>query len=235
MSLRLKSRRQSPINGFRFEQPETGWKNWVNDPGTVWDFRGICQAILAHRQQNPRFNLSTDPAAIADEVDRVNAERMLTYPGGEAYVVGSPGGASPNPNPARNTQLAQAVAGVKSVARGAGILLDWIKSGGVPVDRSLAEHRASICASPCPRNGSAKLTDWFTVPLSKLIAAEIEERKDLNMTTSKDAQLGTCTACKCPLVLKVHTPLPHILEHLPPEDKAELWERCWILHETPNS
>lgn len=230
MSLRLKSRMQSPPNGFLYEQKETGWKNSVNAPQTVWNFKGLVEAIKAHRQQNPRFNLSTNVGDITDEVDRVNAARVNAIPGGNTYVVDDGGGA--NPQSPLTQRLRSVVAGaantISQLAQGGGILVGWVRAGGIPVEHDLAEKRASICVA-CPNNSKSPLTDWFTVPLSQKIAKELEERKDLNLTTSQDANLHTCSACLCPLPLKLHLPLDHILKDMKPEMKAKLHESCWIL------
>ena len=73
--------------------------------------------------------------------------------------------------------------------------------------------------------------------------SEVEARGEvtvlLSLATAVDDQLGSCTACICPLKLKVHCPADYIQAHLKPAVKAQLDPRCWMLSElaacpTPN-
>ena len=124
------------------------------------------------------------------------------------------------------------------MAEGTGLLVDWLGSGGNAVAPDLASQRALVCCG-CPLNSRAPLTDWFTVPASEGIRKELSRRSDLKLATAVDDQLGTCTACICPLKLKVHCPADYIQAHLKPAVKAQLDPRCWMLSElaacpTPN-
>lgn len=225
--VKLKSRSQCPINGFHYNQPQTG------AAFMSWGFEDLCQQVQSHRKGNPRFSLSLDMDEIRAEVDFVNATRMLSIPGGEAYII------TDEPSPPKSRlrsprSFPAAVAGARKVAAGVGVLLDWLGNGGVPVSAEKAQIRAEACAT-CPKNKQGDLTSWFTVPASELLKKQIEVRNDMKLATIYDDRLGVCEACACPLKLKVHTGLDHIREHMTPEIQAELDIKCWILAESEQS
>ena len=93
--------------------------------------------------------------------------------------------------------------------------------------QELAEKRADTCVS-CPKNVMGDLTSWFTVPAAELIKKQLEARHQAKIFTTKDPLLGVCQACACPLPLKVHAPIEIVRDKMRPEDKAALWEKCWI-------
>lgn len=221
MSIRLKSRTESPPNGFRFEQPETGWKSWITNPTTLWDFRLLCNELQKHRQANPRFKLPSDMAVIIEEVDHANALRMFTIKGAQIYVQTDQG-----PPPKRVPLLRR----IQNVAVGAETLKHWLGEGGVPVSNDLAAQRASICAK-CPQNIKGGLETWFTASASQFIRQQLETRRELKLSTPFDDELNVCNACTCPLQLKVHVPLPVITEHMTDATRKALDGACWILAE----
>ena len=53
------------------------------------------------------------------------------------------------------------------------------------------------------------------------------------MSTIYDEKLHLCSACACPLKLKVHVPISWITKRLTPEQMERLKEApaCWIPHE----
>lgn len=138
----------------------------------------------------------------------------------------------PNPQVLPQTQGALAAVGDKIVrmASGVGVLIDWLGEGGQPVEKSIADKRASVCAV-CPLNGKGDLTRYFTVPAAELVRKQIEQRKDLYLKTDFDEQLGICEACGCPLKTKVFVPIQYIGSHMSQEVKSELHSSCWILSE----
>lgn len=224
----LKSRDRVPPNGFQYLQVQTGWKSWDANPNTASDFNLLCQLLQQHRLANPQYKLPTDLTAIQNEVDTVNALRCLGMRGGDYYV--QEGVAAPF-QPALSAitdKLRAAVEGVKKVSSGAAVLLDWEESGDPPVSSEVSASRAEICAT-CPKNGKGDFTHYFTIPLSQLIRTSLNRLADLNLSTPSDDKINVCEACLCPLKLKVHTPMKHILEHTSGEVKAELDPRCWIL------
>jgi hypothetical protein len=234
MSVRLKSRTQCPPNGFLYTQRETGWKSEVAVPSSQWDFDLLCKSLQAHRMSNVplaiKFKWHTDLNTIKEEVDQVNAIRVLTMPGAQSYVIA--GGNAPPKTPAPSTTgPVSAVAGrVRKLISGAGTLLDWLGSRGQPVSPTLAAQRADICIK-CPKNDKSELTAIFTEPASALIRKQIAQRDDLNLTLPQDGQLGVCSACLCPMKLKVFVDLPFILAHTSDAVRTELDPGCWILLE----
>ena len=110
-------------------------------------------------------------------------------------------------------------------------MLDWLGSGGKAVDPALAEKRAGICAD-CPQNGADDWKTYFTQPIADKIRTQLEIKADLQLRTTYDDRLRVCSACDCPLKLKVHTPMEHILAHTSEDTKTRLDPRCWILKST---
>lgn len=213
---RLKSRTQCPPNGFIYVQKQTGWK------GQSWEFSTLCRQVQQHRQSNPRLKLNTNLAAIEVEVDEQNAERVMHMNGAESYI--QPGGYSPKPIPPHILQVAQrVVAGENSIA-------DWIGEDGIAVPAPQSKARAHVCVS-CPKNEKGDWTRFFTKPAAALIRRYLAQRNERKLVTEYDDQLGVCAACSCPMKLKVHTPLKHILSHIPAESKADLDPGCWVLSE----
>lgn len=225
-----------PPNGILFEQKETGWKSWIANPISQWDFYLCCKALMAHRLANPdvvkTYGLSTNWDTIVQEVDETNALRILGMNGAESYIQqsGSPNSPKISP-PWDRDKLAGAVGVVKKLSNGSKVLLEWEESGLPPVSTEVSENRSKIC-SKCPLNGKGDITRWFTVPLSELIRRQIGKLNDLNLSTKYDSLLGVCEACLCPLKLKVHAPKELIRKHTSSEMMADLHPDCWIRNET---
>lgn len=235
MSVRLKNHWQCPPGGFHFFQAQTGWESAKADPPSQWDFKRLCTALQAHRKANPRFNLPTDMQTITEEVDTTNAMRVQAIPRAESYIVVSPeGSAFSNPTPKSLrpslSKLGVAVGAGSKYLAGGKLFIDWLGEGGVPVIPELANQRAAVCAT-CPKNTPGDWTQYFTDPVVAAVKRQIEFRNDLKLSTTNDEKLGTCQACLCVLTLKVHTPIQHIVKHMPPEVKKELVPQCWVLAE----
>jgi hypothetical protein len=235
--LRLRSRQNSPVGGFIFVDAAIS-----PDPIQTWDFQSLVKQVASRRAANPRFGLSTDLNVIAAEVDLANAQRMLSIRGADSFIVqDTEGGAANFPTPLRKSAPGAAVA--ERMMAGAGILLDWLGSGGKPVSNELANQRAEVCANrgpdpdhpgqflKCPQNQAGEWTKWFTVPAAAVIQRQIEKRHEMKLETAYDSTLGICAACSCPLKLKVHTPIEHIKSKMPEEQRAKLDNLCWILAE----
>jgi len=228
--VRLKSRTQAPPDGFLYEQVKTGWQSWKVDPLSQWDFKRLCQSLQQHRMANPQFGFVTDMATIEQEVDMSNALRVARMPNTESYVINDSAPIPKLPAP-KTLGLLQAVAGaVKKVERGIEAIDEFRQSGEPPVERSLAEHRAAVCAG-CPKNGQGDFTKWFTVPAAELIRKKIEIAHNAALQTIYDKHLGVCEACLCPLKLKVHFPLRFIMNHTDGETLQALDPKCWIREE----
>jgi hypothetical protein len=209
------------VGGFQFTQPQTG-QSFLE-----WDFALLCRKVQAHREQNPRFNLSTEYHIIEVEVDEQNAQRMLSIPGADSYIVKDQGG--PAPNFPRLPRRGASVVGAR-VAAVAHVLKSWLGDGGVPVSPDLAESRAKVCAV-CPKNLAGDWMTFFAGPAVALLQKQLELKNGKDMKTSVDASINVCDACGCVLKLKVHVPLQHVAENMSDEVKGKLDGACWILGE----
>lgn len=224
----LLNRRQFPPGGFVFFEPKT---NWRSSPG--FTFEQTVEEIIRHRLANPRFatQWNTDFDSVADELDAYTCVRISMDPN---YCSGGSPNFPPVPAPPRPwpglPNVGAVVAGTRKVVTGIAVLLDWLGQGGKPVDPLQAEARAGTCAA-CPHNKPDDLTAVFTVPASELIRKQLAIKNDLKIATPYDEKLGICELCACPLKLKVHTPIVHILKRLPQEVLAKLPDFCWIAQE----
>lgn len=219
---RLKDRNRQIPNGFIFLQPETQWK-----PPPFASFQTIVDSLIAHRVANPylvqKHGWTTDQTSVANEVAAFNA-RVCEVMGWNDYIEPGDGGAPsvpfPSPTPSLSGRLSQLAAGGK-------ILVKWIASGAEAVAPELSHSRASVCVQ-CPLNGKGDWTSFFTQPVSNAIVAALEDRKQMQLSTPLDDQLGVCEACSCPLKLKVHMKIEPILADMPYESFDALAANCWI-------
>ena len=179
------------------------------------------------RQANPlitkNHNLPTDPTTVAEELDFYNA-MICAEMNWDQYIY--EGGAADEPPP-KSSLLSQLLQSGGRVAAGVNTIKEWEIAGGNLVPQELAEKRAKVCVA-CPKNESGDLTSWFTLPAAHLILAQLESRNRMKIWTSSDPLLGVCTACACPLKLKVHCPIDIINDKMRPEDRAQLHPDCWI-------
>lgn len=188
--------------------------------------KNIMQARVRNKALSLKHNLSTDYDVIANELIAYNQKIRGIAPPAPSFFQGS-----------RSQSLRDAVAAAKDKfvgyirksGTGMSTLADWL--GDKPVAQVLAEGRASICVD-CPQNKEGDLLSFFTKPVSDLILRQLKERQDMNLSTSKDAQLNVCDACGCPLKLKVHVPLDYIKAHIKKPEFDKLDDRCWMRKET---
>lgn len=227
---RLKSRTQHPPHSFRFIQPEAGQTNEF-----VGSFNAVVQQVITLRNANPfladRHGWRLDLAGVEDEVDSYNAVRCIA--GGWTNFVVMDDASPPAPTYVMPppSQKKSVVGQLRNVAAGVGVLLEWLGSGAKPVEQSLADSRASIC-SICPKNDGGDFTAYFTEPIANKIRTQLEIRSDLQLRTAHDDKLTVCSACDCPLKLKIWVGLDHILAHTSDDVKASLDKNCWILKGT---
>jgi hypothetical protein len=224
----LRSRHSFPPNGFTFYQAETGWE------APAWQsFDVVVQNIIQHRKANPRFNLSTDPNIVAQELDAYNTERLKRMPGGNEYLLHD-GGAPPNfPIPRRQSQspggrVAAALVKARNALAGIGLWMDWF--GDSPVASSTATQRASVCVR-CPQNIRGDVFQKFNAKSGEELLKIFTSLKDQELSTPYDEQLGVCAVCDCPMKAKVWAPIEIITKHLRPEVRPGLWGECWIISE----
>ena len=233
----LREPQKSIPNGFVFWQPETKWA-----PTPFSSLDSITQQLIKHRQGRPdlvaKYGWSLDPAQVYQEVMAFNVAKCLQMGWTDYLLMGGSESAVPFPTP-QPSLLRRA----RNVAGGAEILVEWIQEGQPVVLQEVANRRAATCAvlqregrkdengNPipgCPKNGKGGLEAYFTVPVSNAIRHELERKKQMKLETPFDESLGTCTACSCPLKLKVFLPLENILPKLSAEQKAALDPYCWI-------
>ena len=206
-----------PSNGgWQFRQPQTGWSN----PMAMVGEKASVDAIVKHRLANPaitaKHRLSTDPFVVNRELIAFQQARGALPPTQPIFF-------SPSSSllPSR---LVSVAADIKRAAQGTAVVLDWLSSGGSPVEQELANKRAATCVA-CPKNVSGS---WFTVAPAELIKSTLEARKDLKLETPNDAALKSCDVCKCLNRLKVWCPLSHIVAKTRPEIMAAFPNTCWI-------
>lgn len=233
--LRLKNRQTQIPNGFRFYLPEVKWSAPPNFPS----FARVCDGLQAVIAANPALaekkKWPTDRAAIEDWVDTYNASICASM-GWDEYIAQDVPSSVPKSNPLHQQEtlrsLAAAAARAKELVAGAKTLTEWIDSNEPPVGPELSTHRAIVCAQ-CPKNEAGDWTKWFTVPAAELIKRQVEKAQARKLETPRDDQLNLCTACHCPLKLKVHVPIAWIAKRLTEEQKTKLSEgrNCWILAE----
>jgi hypothetical protein len=219
------SRSQFPPGGWQFHQPATNWSAPTPKSST---FDQTVNLIIKHRLANGairvQHNLSVDPGVVGNELEAFTKARL--------------GIQEPTPPKQEPPQpLAQAVAGVvaglKNMAAGGALFLEWETEGLRPASAEQASSRASTCAQ-CPKNAPRDWASWFTESVAGMYRRKLERLHDLALSTPFDNELHVCAACNCPLRLKVHAPLPLILKHLTVDAKANLNRenpRCWILRE----
>lgn len=196
-------------------------------------FDASVKAIIKHRVANravtTKNNLSTDYDDVANELENYTRLRLgIPLPGAISFFQRS------RSNQRQSAEVAAAESNwtrkITRIGTGVATLRDWLGSDGKPVSTELSEARASVCET-CPQNTKGDWLSLFTKPVSNIILAQIAERNRMKLATSKDAALGLCEACGCPLKLKVHVPLSFIKSHMQPTESSNLDPRCWILKE----
>jgi hypothetical protein len=190
------------------------------------------QARAANPAKLKRHGWSLDYNTVADEVDLFNA-RLCQVHGWDNYISSPQSPTIPKVKPPNQPQVLQSFRAAAVVAKelvaGAKTLVEFLDSGTPPVAAELSEHRSIVC-STCPKNEKGDFTTWFTRPAAELIQRQIERAQSRRLTTPRDEALNLCTACHCPLKLKVHIPIEWITKRLSPEQMARLREApgCWI-------
>jgi hypothetical protein len=238
---RLKSRQRSIPYGFRMYIPET---KWAAPDGS---FDSVVNNTISHIQAHPELQAkgwSADYGFIAERVDAYNAavcrqmgwNDWITEGGGAIANPFQVTPANPPPPPMDQNKLAAAAKGLKLIWSGIRTVNEWIDSGEPAVSQELSTSRASVCLT-CPKNTSGGLETWFTKPASEAIRKQLEKVQARKLSTPFDANLFVCSACWCPLPLKVHTPIVNINAHMGDEVRAELKAvvnpsgGCWITKE----
>lgn len=237
--MRLKSRVRPIPNGFRFKQPEINWDS-VKVLGKFPSWEVLVNAVIAMRHGNPhhreKHQWATDVESVAAEVDAFNVQLCITN-GWNQFIIGGSGGAAPRPlpqprSPDQEKLLGAAAAKAKKIWSGVKTLNDWLDSHEPPVPWEESEARAAVCIA-CPLNGKGDFTRFFTIPAAASIKRQLERVNQRGMFGSRDAELGVCEACLCPLVIKTKTPIKFIRPHVTGEmiDELRKGKDCWVVEE----
>lgn len=218
--------------GWQFHQPET---NWHAPFPLANNFKTQVENIQKHREANPRFQFSTDPAVIAKELEEYTLARWRkTYSEHAMQKFLEHPDVKKKPNaPSFTKSSPRSLLG--RIAERAGIeddtLVDWFGAGGKPVTADLSASRAAVCKD-CPGNRKGMWRDALTIAGAKALRVYFGAKNEMRLSTPFDKDLGLCKACGCVLELKVHVPDKHVVENLREGDREKLREQnaeCWIL------
>lgn len=228
---RLKNKNHMVPNGFALVIASTGYDLQRQMPHR--SFNDCVNAVQAHLRGNAHqtSGMASDYESVSKMIEAFTV-KVLAKAGYTDFIMEEV--TAPKLMPPRHLSPrlpSPGVAGaVAKTAAGVGILLDWLGSGGRPVDKALAESRAGVCVL-CPENQDP---NWF----QKLTGAVAEEtrkllgiKNDLALTTSVDDRLFTCQICLCNNVLKVHTPIDHVKKHTSQKTMDAFPAHCWVKKE----
>lgn len=235
MAARLLSREKSIPYGFHFYIPTL--PDWKPPNGASFDI--VVQSAMAALQGNKgaadKLGWDLSYNAMADRVDEFNA-RICQSQGWDGYITQSSTFSVPKLNPQNQQTVLQnlrsAAVAAKDLMAGAKTLIEWKASGEAPVPVEQAEARAQVCAA-CPLNDPQDWTAWFTKPAAELIRKQVAEAHELGLKTSVDEKLHCCSACHCPLQVKVWPGIEWITKRLTPAQVNLLrgGKDCWIIRE----
>lgn len=234
---RLKSLTSHVPGDFQFLQPEAGQAAPFKG-----SFSAVCDKLQQLREGNAwlakKHGWRTDRAGVEADVEAYNVARCKAQ--GWWDFITDDEDTPPNASGQRGwlNPLAGAAEAAKRTVAGVGALLALLGPTAKAVQPEVSEKRAWLCAvredgKGCPKNQKGNWTEMFTKPVIELITAQLGIKNDLDLRTPHDDKLETCTACKCPMKLKVHAELRFIRDKMNNETTESLDPRCWILHETP--
>lgn len=224
----LKNEQLSIPGGFQFYVADTKWS-----PAPFSSIDSITTQLVQHRQGRPdlcaKHGWSLDPAVVRREVVQYQVA-VCQRNNWNDYLLGGSEVTVPFTIPSRSLP-----ARARGVAAGVRTLVNWLDDGAPTVAQELANARAAVCTGgaagePCPMNNreAGWLEKYFTVPAQNAIKSKVEQKRAMKLETPMDDRMGVCTACDCPLSLKVWLPLDHILSKMPKESYDALHENCWI-------
>ena len=197
---------------------------------TGYTFQDAVSAIIKHRNDNPRFNLTTDPVAVAEELDNYNCAVLKNNP---AWCEGVSPMSFRRPSPVRRLPVGGNIGAAggrtsffQNVNVGIKVWRDWF-GDGKPVEKALAEKRAAVCVK-CDRNIKGNILERFSAAAGKEILAVFNSLHDLDLHTSLDKELNVCSVCDCALKAKVWCPVDVFAPHMKKETIDALPSWCWI-------
>jgi hypothetical protein len=130
----------------------------------------------------------------------------------------------------KDPSAAGVLSGAKRIAAGVKVLLDLLGPTAKPVSQDLAVKRAAVCAE-CVKNDGGDWRSYFTEPVARKVKQQLEIKHDMKLVTIHDAKLSVCSACDCPLPLKVWVGLDYILASTSQDTMARFVPNCWVLTE----
>jgi len=225
-----------PPGGWQYFDPKTGYRE---TKPTEHDRREAAQAIMAMRKNNPHIYKGGDLTYEASlEALELFTARRLNNQGLSQFLVIAPTPVAlvkkksvPVVAKAEGAEPAERSSSwidkIRKLGTGASTLRDWVGGGMKPVDQATAERRAKVCVA-CPLNKSGGLVNSITASIASAIHAQSELKNNLKLATPYDSKLNTCSACECPLPLKVWVPSETILNHTSKEVMLDLDKDCWI-------
>ncbi len=218
---RLKDRQRQIPGGFKFALPDL---NYTSTPFASFDT--ILNAVWTIIKANPAVSQARGwpqtKADTGDWIDTFNADYCF-YNGWKDYINGEPDGGPPKSTPPPS-QAARLAAGAKTIA-------GWLGEGAIPVSAEKAEERAFVCTR-CPLNVPGDLSTFFTRAASDLLRHQIAAAREVDLVTIHDHRLGVCSACSCPMRLKVWVPIGNITKNMTDESREALDPKCWISNES---
>ncbi len=114
---------------------------------------------------------------------------------------------------------------VQQYKDGVETLAEWLGSGGICVDKELAQSRTNTCLG-CEFNKSGSVVSEL---ISAAIKRQMELKNSLGLTTDGIRGLHTCENCGCPLKLKIFIPLDKLGNTDESLKKFPDW--CWMKSE----
>lgn len=223
---RMLDRNKFPPGEFQLLLPEIGMKEPLQG-----SFNEMVEAFAKIIAKNPaqaqKNHWPQDKAGMEVFIDEYNARRCIAHGWmGFVEIDDSPEKKTtygPTVWPRRQGNV---VAGVETLITGVSIYKEMF-GGSPPVEREEAERRAAIC-EVCPENERGGFRDWFVAQTAKALMELVGILNNKNLRTSKDATLGKCKACDCPMRAKVWPQRDVILKHMKQEQFAKLDPKCWI-------
>lgn len=234
MGFQLKDRNKQIPGGYRFLVAETNWDS-TKVLYAMPSLRVITDALIQHRLGNPylmrKYNWSTDPVVVENEVANFNAQICFANGWKDFITSDQP---IPTPSPPSTPQGGRVVrfaASLKKTSSGIKLVTDWLGDGLQPVAKELAEKRAAVCVA-CPLNQEGNFWQKIDAIAAHKVKTLVAIKSDMEIKTPYDSQLKSCQACDCWNELKVQTPLDLILKNSSPEVMARLDKSCWVLSES---
>jgi hypothetical protein len=122
-----------------------------------------------------------------------------------------------------------------TLLHGAKVYSELALTDGIqPVEQRLSQARCDVCTgrltgTVCPHNESGyKLVE----SAAEWLRRQLEKKNELKLSTLGEERLFTCSACWCPLILKVHLPIEFIMQKVGQSELNSMPDWCWVKTET---